>query len=66
MDHQMYALGMAQALVHHYMVQEPDKRLRNKSIGIGNCSEGKRGDKGGIIIVPPTSPHVIGFMGSKV
>ena len=51
MDHQMYALGMAQALVHHYMVQEPDKRLRNKSIGIGNCSEGKIGDKGGIIYV---------------
>jgi hypothetical protein len=51
MDHQMYALGMAQALVHHYMIHEPDRRLRNKSIDIGNCSEGKRGDKGGIIYV---------------
>jgi hypothetical protein len=51
MDHQMYALGMAQALVHHYMVQEPDGRLRNKSIDIGDCSEGKREDTGGIIYV---------------
>ena len=47
-DHQMYALGMAQALVHHYMLQEPDGRLRNKSIDIG---EGERGDEGGIIYI---------------
>ena len=51
MDHQMYALGMAQALVHHYMVHQPDARLRNKSFDIGNWSEGKIGDTGGIIYV---------------
>jgi deoxyxylulose-5-phosphate synthase len=49
MDHQMYALGMAQALVHHYMVHEPDARLRNKSIESRFWSEGKPEDKGAII-----------------
>jgi hypothetical protein len=34
MNHQMYALGMAQALVNHYMVHEPDARLRNKSFDL--------------------------------
>ena len=51
MNHQMYALGMTQALVNHYMVHEPDARLRNKSFDIGNWSEGEIGDEGGIIYV---------------
>ena len=51
MDHQMYALGIVQALVHHFMVQEPDGRLRNKSFYIRNCSEGTIEDEGGIIYV---------------
>ena len=51
MDHQMYALGMVQALVHHYMVHEPDARLRNTSFDIGNRSEGEIGEEGTIIYV---------------
>jgi hypothetical protein len=51
MDHQMYALGMAQALIHHYMVHEPDVRQRNNLFDIQKFSEGKQEDKGGIIYV---------------
>ena len=51
MDHQMYALGMVQALVHHYMVHEPDARLRNTSFDIGNRSEREIEEEGTIIYV---------------
>ena len=48
MDHHMYALGMAQALVHHYRVHEPDGRLGN-TFESKVWSEGNKGDTGAII-----------------
>ena len=51
MNHQMYALGMAQTLLHHYMVHEPDARLRNTSFDTRRWTEGKIDDKGAIIYV---------------
>lgn len=51
MDHQLYALVMTQSLVHHYMVQEPDGKLRNTSSDIGYCSEEETEHTGSIIYI---------------
>ena len=51
MHHQMYALVMTQSLVHHYMVQKPNGKLRNKSFDIGYCSEEETEHRGSIIYI---------------
>ena len=42
-DQQLYALGLEQSLVHHYMFVKPDKRLRNHSLDCGRKSDTYRG-----------------------
>ena len=37
-DQQLYALALEQSLIHHYMFEKPDKRLRNHSLDCGRKS----------------------------
>ncbi|KAK3098229.1 hypothetical protein FSP39_017409 [Pinctada imbricata] len=46
-DQQLYTLALEQRLIQHFMLIEPDERLRNHSLDTGRKSEGQY--KGGII-----------------